>query len=544
MPTLSQLKSKWFLDFDAPENRLVGSRHPGSTLTAGTDGNKITKYIDGHSYVSEWFQKILQLRNAVAGEIYHSAWRFENINPNGPSDSQGAFDLLKDAHSEIGVDLRILLSGHALGIPVNDIAYAQLSGDDREISFDGRFSGPTGSCHQKFTVFKSLGWSCAMMGSIDISKTRLDRPEHLPAPNYRYDVLFSMTAPSHDFGIKIEGPAILDMERSFKKRWNDSTSTSWLVVPSADPIVSPDGNHPSQGTISIQILETFGLRSGYSWSAVGEFSIWAAYLNAIKKATKYIYIEDQYFLTFGYPPHIDNDSGNDPERDHDIIYQLGEALKRGVAVVVLVPARSEDSMAVYQKYQRDIGVNYLKDIASTAPQAGRLAVATLKNKVGNTEVEIIVHSKLLMVDDELAITGSQNVCRRSMTNDGEIAALIVDEAEVFVRDLRIDLWREHMNAPQLDLTDIDQAIDHFLERTYNHTAYAGSNTSGGSRLRPYETPVIPVEGEWNVPWYARLAAGTVAPRATSIIVLAVKLVNNHKNMYNNVIDPYAGPDLY
>ena len=80
---------------------------------------------------------------------------------------------------------------------------------------------------------------------------------------------------------------------------------------------------------------------------------------------------------------------------------------------------------------------------------------------------IYVHSKLLIVDDAVAIVGSANTNDRSLSGDGdsEIAAVVVDTEDVryedlgngnkvhtrkFARDLRRAIWRKHlgMELPQ------------------------------------------------------------------------------------------------
>ncbi|WP_206076726.1 phospholipase D-like domain-containing protein [Pseudoduganella plicata] len=74
---------------------------------------------------------------------------------------------------------------------------------------------------------------------------------------------------------------------------------------------------------------------------------------------------------------------------------------------------------------------------------------------------VYVHSKLLIVDDAVAIIGSANINDRSLLGNGdtELAAVIVDEAEAkmtdvgggirlptrkFARDLRMSQWRKHL----------------------------------------------------------------------------------------------------
>ena len=60
----------------------------------------------------------------------------------------------------------------------------------------------------------------------------------------------------------------------------------------------------------------------------------------------------------------------------------------------------------------------------------------------------------MLVDDEFALVGSANVCRRSMTYDSEVHLGVVDAENRFARDLRLALWQEH-----LDLNSADNLLD-------------------------------------------------------------------------------------
>ena len=255
----------------------------------------------------------------------------------------------------------------------------------------------------------------------------------------------------------------------------------------------------------MQVLRTYGITSktlGYSWSPSGEFTVWASYLNAIRRATTYIYIEDQYFLPFDWPPCY---SRTGLARDTDLIYQLGEAMKRGVTVVIVTPSNTEDPTHVYQKYQRDVGVNYLTGVRA-AGAAGDIILASLKN--GGSDV--YVHSKLMIVDDEFTLIGSANVGQRSMTYDGELQVGIVDSAGAFARAVRTAIWQEHTGRDAASLEDPAAAI-----RLFRDDIAARSG-----RLKPY--PVDP------------LAVYPPTPGSASPPM-------GHTRIIRLLIDPYAGP---
>ena len=76
---------------------------------------------------------------------------------------------------------------------------------------------------------------------------------------------------------------------------------------------------------------------------------------------------------------------------------------------------------------------------------GRL-VFHLRNKSGQFTY---VHAKNMIVDDVWASIGSSNLGYRSLTSDSELNCDVVDGAIVrgarrYARNLRVELWREHL----------------------------------------------------------------------------------------------------
>ena len=354
-----------------------------------------------------------------------------------------------------------------------------------------------GSNHQKFMVAKTNAGGSALVGSIDITEKRFDTNSHSNDPR------------THDFGVLVEGPAVADIEKTFVERWNNPTrienSPFHAVDPDHPEITQTVGSYATTGSQhSIQVLRTYGIGLfSYSWAnnpGEGEFSIWASTLNAIKKAETYIYIEDQTFLTFAWPPCCDQNPNPDAQ-ETDLIYQLGEALKRGVRLGVIVDF---SSTLGFGKYQRNYSLNFLSNIAES--NGSNFFVAFLVNGT-NIADAITVHSKMFLVDDEFALIGSANFDQRSMCHDGELKLGIVDEEGLFVKNLRSTLYEEHSEQNNVDFSEPVAAFD--LMKSYVHTDRDTGQTTG--RLNAYHFEDL------TVPEY-------------------------HAFMVNNVIWPYAGPE--
>ena len=164
---------------------------------------------------------------------------------------------------------------------------------------------------------------------------------------------------THDSGVRVVGPAVADLERCFRTRWNDTSRTLGMEpVELPLPMISTTLAAPTTARPhSVQVLLTYGITSelrGYSWSPVGGFTCWASFNNAVRTATDYIYIEDQYFLAFGSPPFCLAPTPGFA-RDTDPLWQLGQALLRGVSVVIVTSSSAEDPVHDSIKFQRGPG---------------------------------------------------------------------------------------------------------------------------------------------------------------------------------------------
>jgi phosphatidylserine/phosphatidylglycerophosphate/cardiolipin synthase-like enzyme len=130
----------------------------------------------------------------------------------------------------------------------------------------------------------------------------------------------------------------------------------------------------------------------------------------------------------------------------EIVDCLDRALKRGVDVVLLMPAKpitgrstspertaALEALAEFPKYENFM----LAGIAGVGDDGRRKPV--------------YVHSKLMLVDDEWATVGSCNLHRFSLFGNAEMNVAFYDPAAV--RDFRCELFREHLDLDTSELDD-------------------------------------------------------------------------------------------
>jgi phosphatidylserine/phosphatidylglycerophosphate/cardiolipin synthase-like enzyme len=468
---LKRLKAKWFITTSTPISLLSSpGRHAGSLVAISTDGNLVTPLIDGETYMSQWADSLAAMssRETLRSQLFHTGLSLDNVAVRGKTKGGwAALDLIEYANRRNNVEIFGMVSDHGYygnaenRETVDWLFQHGVYNVRRDPRYPNLAAGGLccGSNHQKFACLGNPSNRHALLGSADIHSGRWDTAAHASPNSDRPG------KPTHEVGVMIQGPAVVDVETTFLERWNDSSRTRLLPDKPFPPVLSgqyglPPPKFPSsptsgatvRGTHSVQVLHTYGRTSrGYSWSDVGEFTIWASYLNAILRATSYIYIEDQYFMPFGFPPVFQGPPGS--ARNSDLIFQLGEAIRRGVKVLVVVPTATEEKglLPKFQKYQRDIGVDYLNNLPPIVGPPGNFAIAALHN---GTE-DIYVHSKLMIIDDEFVLLGSANVNQKSMTHDSELDVGIVDADGMFARDLRKALWAEHLST---DLKVVDDPM--------------------------------------------------------------------------------------
>jgi phosphatidylserine/phosphatidylglycerophosphate/cardiolipin synthase-like enzyme len=272
----------------------------------------------------------------------------------------------------------------------------------------------------------------------------------------------------------------------------------------------PD-NEKVRGTQAVQVLRTYPARMRrYPFAPLGERSIAQAYRRAFARARRLVYLEDQYLWS------------------SDIARVIACALNDNprLHVIVVVP-RYSDREGRLAETPGQVGREDAVRICSAAG-GGRFAVYDLENPHG---AAVYVHAKVVVVDDVWAMIGSDNLNRRSWTHDSELSVAVLDSAlddrapndpagtgdgaRRFARDLRLDLWREHLDrragdgvGDVSDLLDPDEAVAAFAASAkalaqWHDGGQVGTRPPG--RLLPHRPEKVSVlDRLWAAPLYRTL----------------------------------------
>jgi len=333
-----------------------------------------------------------------------------------------------------------------------------------EILLDMRVR-PFGSHHQKFVVLRHAEHpqdDVAFVGGLDVAHSRRDdaqhRGDHQRMPFARW---YGGEPAWHDVQVQLKGPVVRQVEEVFRERWEDPASLSrrpsQLVPFLLDrperrprPLPEPLPEPPAAGTCAVQLLRTYPhRRPGYPFAPHGERSVARGYAKALRRARRFVYIEDQYLWSTS------------------IAQLFADALRREpdlhlVAVVPRFPDQDAELAVPVALHGHTQALDLVREAGGD-----RVLILDLESPAGRP---VYVHSKVCIIDDVWATVGSDNLNRRSWTHDSELTAAIVDEerdtrepldpagrgdgARRFARDLRLELWREH-----LDLTDDALLLD-------------------------------------------------------------------------------------
>jgi len=397
-------------------------------------GNLVRPLVDGVPA----FQRIAE---AIA-IARHSIWltvAFYATDFQFPENRGSLFDVLDSAVAR-GLDVRVLFwrpnpesSGYGRTFPGSQ--------DDRNLlrNRGSRFSirwdrAQAVYCqHQKTWVIDGGQPSeTAFVGGINLTAKALGSPGHREGGR-------------HDLYVEVTGPSATDVHHNFVQRWNEASERGkpdGIWGPNGDKALSfPIRTSEPKGASVVQIqrmvhpghyVDGHAAPNGQPHNiAAGEQSVLQQYEQAIEAARSTIYVENQ---ALPIPA---------------IARRLEAALRRGVEVVVVVPAEPEASV---RAARQDPARAELFDCVEALGNYETFALAGLAvSEGGGKHRAVYVHAKAMLVDDAWATVGSSNLHAYSLGGHTEMNASIWD-GDV-VRALRCELLAEHLGQDTSELGD-------------------------------------------------------------------------------------------
>jgi len=279
--------------------------------------------------------------------------------------------------------------------------------------------------HQKIVCIDD---SLAFVGGMDLTVRRWDTKDHSCDNPYRLRDDGTIYEPVHDIQMVVTGPAAHSIAELASSRWRIATGEEifQLPYPALDPW--PENLSPDFVNAPVAIARTYPAWGEHS--AVQEAA--ALNLDALSAARQSIYIEAQY-MTAPYIGDVLEQHLADPQGPEIVVIQTHES--HGWAE------------------QRVMGTNRDRLIRRLrkADRYDRLRVYYPVVPSEDGECQVLIHSKLIIVDDRFLRIGSSNLNNRSIGLDTECDLAVEatnDDMRRAIAGLRDRLLAEHLDTDE------------------------------------------------------------------------------------------------
>ncbi|HEV7435137.1 MAG TPA: phospholipase D-like domain-containing protein [Pseudorhizobium sp.] len=400
---------------------------PGLNAWRSAQAEKVAFLVDG----AEYFQRLDQVLRQAQRSIFIIGWDFNpeiRLRPGASEETLGQLlrDLV-DANPEL--EVRLLIWGMG---PVYSSRSLKMFGkmewsDHPRIHIKLDFDHPLrGSHHQKVV---SIDDRTAFLGGIDLTSRRWDDRSHRLDNPLRVSPDGAPYGPVHDVQTIVTGPPALFVADMARDRWRRQTGEV------LQPTRQTPGANPWPADLPAALTDcntALALTEAWNWKGRrGHREAIRLTHEALRAAQRHLYIETQYLASFG------------------VARTLAKRLKarQGPEVVVVVTRESHGFLEQAMMGQnRNRLIRRLKRV----DRYNRLRVFYAVTPDGEEgEKEIIVHSKVIIVDDRFIRVGSSNLNNRSEGLDTECDLAVETrsaEGHRAVTAIRDDLLAEHMGC--------------------------------------------------------------------------------------------------
>lgn len=414
---------------------------PGETCWRKARAGRAAFLVDTEAYFTAVFEALRKARNSVLllGWGFDPRARLFPDGFDGPADPDEVGRILVAlARARPELDIRLLIWKSALPIAASQQFFphkARKWFHNTGVKFWLDDHVPFGACHhQKVLVVDD---KVAFCGGGDISVDRWDTAGHLEHDPRRIMPDQQHHAPRHEVMMMVDGQAAASLGDLARERWRRSTGEALPVPPpsSEDP-------WPDHIPAALQDVEVSIQRTEPDWDdrpPVNE--IRQLTIETILAARSTIYLENQYFAS--------------PLYASALAKRLAEP--DGPEVVLISTGQSP---SWFDQLTMDRARSNMLWRLRSADIFGRFRAWYPTTPAGT---KIIVHSKVTVIDEQLARVGSANLNNRSGGFDTEVELGVQANGEA--DEMVIGAFR-------------DRLIGHFLGHTGDAVAKARAERGG------------------------------------------------------------------
>jgi phosphatidylserine/phosphatidylglycerophosphate/cardiolipin synthase-like enzyme len=431
--------------------------------------------LDGNEFFSRFYSEIQRVKNSSSDAYIHLAFWTASHTATLTDPSAGPRTTVESelkAVADAGHNVKVVLwdPGALAAWATPWVAAVRQSNQAFRDNLDGyasgriqvrleTYGGASMSQHEKIAIFSADNTARAIIGGENLDDWYWDVPGH---PGTYTNSGYGSTI--HDTAVLIEGPATEQVEQEWNRRWRK--------VESNIPPEGPTPTQPQAAGANVLITVT-------DYENGERKDIQAQLLAAISSATNYVYLENYAIVDSAVVnalaerlravpslkvivnvPHT-RPSGSVYDYLHYLTYvELAFASCTSVTLNSTAPSRTvtRASHSVWQVNQaHDVGhwstmddnawladseIEWGNAVGSgvSTDQApfsdiigftgGVELYAPVRATSGSSYDHVYIHSKLALIDDQIAIIGSANFNYRSLLYDGEISAVVTDPAKV------------------------------------------------------------------------------------------------------------------
>ncbi|WP_338664348.1 VTT domain-containing protein [Pararoseomonas sp. SCSIO 73927] len=391
----------------APGPETPSILRPGRNVWRATRAPRAAVLPDGAAY----FGAVRAAMLAAQATIHVVGWDIDSrtrlvgdtLPEDGLPEELGPF-LAALAERRPGLSVKLLLWDYSVLYalerePLPALHLRWNTPDAVELCLDDRT--PFGASHHQKVVV--IDGKVAFAGGLDLTIRRWDRSAHHPADPDRLDPAGKPYPPFHDVQMVVDGEAAAALEDLFQARWNAACAECLdrPAPPASDHDPWPPAITPDFRDATLGIARTMPALAG----APEVREVESLYLDTIGGAERTIYIENQ-FLTCGRVARA-------------LIARM--KARRALEALIVVPKTHH----TWLEHRTMLAgrIRFMRAIRR-AGLADRVRLVFPHVRDGEAESEVMVHAKVMAVDDRFLRVGSSNICNRSMGTDTECDLLV------------------------------------------------------------------------------------------------------------------------
>jgi phosphatidylserine/phosphatidylglycerophosphate/cardiolipin synthase-like enzyme len=416
-----------------------------------------------------YFASALELMSKAKRSITLLGWGFDprtrlkpdtEGNEHGPDEIGRVLQRLNDERPELKI--RLLIWKSALPVSASQHFFPHRAKGwfaGSPIRFELDATVPMGACHHQKVLI--VDEAVAISGGGDICVDRWDSTAHLDHDPRRLMPGGECHDPRHEVMMMVDGEAARNLADLARLRWLRAVGEYIDPLDQANHDPWPAFVSPNFTGVNVGVARTEPRWRGDP----GVREIETLHLQAIARAERCIYLENQYFTS--------------PLIAEALVARLQEP---DGPEVVLISTRHSPSW--FDQATMDRTRLTLIERLEAADQFGRFRAFCPHTSKG---VGIIVHSKVSIIDDEMLRAGSGNLNMRSAGFDTEVDQVIEakdDACREAIRAFKMRLLAHHIGCSPATL---EGALDEHGRLTL---AIDAVNVGDSPRLRPMPRPKL------------------------------------------------------